>query len=118
MCTFQPGKCTGWGSEWVNNNNKKKKKKKKENNKEFIERFQRLKLLYNFIKEKKATRKYRHTNQWYINKQTNSISPFTAPACKISGLKAARTRPRTAYFPVLWHMSHTDCQFESAHVAL
>ena len=29
------------------------------------------------------------------------ISPFTAPACNISGLKDARTRLQTVYFPVL-----------------
>ena len=29
------------------------------------------------------------------------INPFTAGACKMSGLKDARTRLRTVYFPVL-----------------
>ena len=33
------------------------------NNREFIERFQRLKALYNVIKEEHATRKCLHTNQ-------------------------------------------------------
>ena len=41
------------------------------NKREFIERFQRHKALYNLIKQKPTTRKYTHTNQWYINKQTN-----------------------------------------------
>ena len=30
-----------------------------------------------------------------------TINPFAAPACKISGLKDARTRLQTVYFPVL-----------------
>jgi len=29
------------------------------------------------------------------------INPFTAPACKISGLKRSRTCPQTGNFPVL-----------------
>ena len=40
------------------------------NNGEFLERFHRLKALYNLIKEKHGTCKYPHSNQWYINKQT------------------------------------------------
>ena len=32
------------------------------------------------------------------------VNPFTAPACKISGLKDARTRQQTVYFPVLYHI--------------
>ena len=35
------------------------------NNREFMERFQRLKVLYNLIKEKRAMHKYPHTKQWY-----------------------------------------------------
>ena len=35
-------------------------------NREFIERFQSLKGLYNLIREKHGTRKYPHANQWYI----------------------------------------------------
>ena len=30
-----------------------------------------------------------------------TVNPFTAPAGKISGLKGARTRQQTVYFPVL-----------------
>ena len=30
-----------------------------------------------------------------------TINPFTAPACKISGLKDAGTGLQTVYFPVL-----------------
>ena len=38
----------------------------------------------------------------YCNTQeTANINPFTAPACKISGLKDARTRLQTVYVPVL-----------------
>ena len=33
--------------------------------------------------------------------EPQSINPFTAPACKISGLKDARTRLQTVCFPVL-----------------
>ena len=33
------------------------------------------------------------------------INPFTAPACKKSGLKDALTRLQTVHFPVLWHIS-------------
>ena len=29
------------------------------------------------------------------------LNPFTAPACKVSGLKDARTRLQTVYLPVL-----------------
>ena len=32
------------------------------------------------------------------------INPFTVPACTISGLKEARTRLQTVYFPVLQHL--------------
>ena len=32
------------------------------------------------------------------------FNPFTAPACKISGLKDARTRLQTVYFPLLQHL--------------
>ena len=32
------------------------------------------------------------------------INPLTAPACQISGLKDARTRLQTVYFPVLYHI--------------
>ena len=31
----------------------------------------------------------------------NWFNPFTAPACKIAGLKYARTRLQTVFFPVL-----------------
>ena len=34
------------------------------------------------------------TMKWYIN-------PFTAPACKVSGLKSTPRRLQTVYFPVL-----------------
>ena len=44
------------------------------NNWEFIERFQRLKALYNLIKEKLGTRTYPHSNQWYINKYKTLIN--------------------------------------------
>ena len=32
------------------------------------------------------------------------FNPFTATACKISGLKDAWTRLQTAHFPLLWHL--------------
>ena len=31
----------------------------------------------------------------------SQFNPLTSPACKISGLKDARTRLQTVYFPVL-----------------
>ena len=37
------------------------------------------------------------------------MNPFTAPACKISRLKDARTRLQTVYFPVLWHLFSVLC---------
>ena len=43
------------------------------NKREFIEHFLRLKALCNLLMKKCATWKYPHTNQWYINKETNII---------------------------------------------
>ena len=39
------------------------------------------------------------------------LNPFTAPACNISGLKDARTRLQTVYFPVLSHICFERCVF-------
>ena len=41
-----------------------------------------------------------------------SINPFTAPACKMSGLKDARTRLRTVYFPVPWQFAFNAIRFD------
>ena len=38
----------------------------------------------------------------FLCDMVSTINPFTAPACKISGLKDARTHLQTVYFPVLW----------------
>ena len=35
------------------------------------------------------------------------FNPFSAPACKMSGLKDARTRLQTVYFPVLYNYLHS-----------
>ena len=59
LCIGVKGRLT-FELEYINNNNNN-------NNNEFIERFQTLRSLHNFIKEKHATRKYSHTNQWYKN---------------------------------------------------
>ena len=37
------------------------------------------------------------------------INPFTSPACTISGLNNARTRLKTVYFPVLYHLFSVSC---------
>ena len=38
----------------------------------------------------------------FLCDMVSTINPFTAPACKISGLKDARKHLQTVYFPVLW----------------
>ena len=42
-------------------------------------------------------------------KEEKSLNPFTAPACKISGLKDSRTHLQTAYFQCCNHLSSMLC---------
>ena len=41
------------------------------------------------------------TSRTMLRAFLNSVNPFTALACKISGLTGARNRPQTVYFPAL-----------------
>ena len=52
-------------------------------------------LVFDFACEHKFYRKNK------LNENNHRLNPFTAPTCKVSGLKDARTRPQAVYFPVL-----------------
>ena len=43
-------------------------------------------------------------DNWNLQPPGRCFNPFTAPAYKIFGLKDARTRLQTVYFPVLWYL--------------
>jgi len=55
------------------------------------------------------TIEFNHPSQ---GNSANLVNSFTASASKISGLKAARTRLQTVYFPVLQHVSFNAMRFD------
>ena len=49
------------------------------------------------------------THTTMVPKEYRAINPFTAPACRFSGLNDARTRRQTVCFPVIWHLFSVLC---------
>ena len=55
-------------------------------------------LFFSFFLQKQHLTEWKPTSDW---SPRVPINPFSAPACKISGLKDASTRLQMVYFPVL-----------------